>query len=97
MNYVSGTVLKDLGKVPCIYFGDRTQSLKISYLQAFFLPSASFPAASSLPCCLAPLLPGQSLAGSSPGGWPFAWHCRRRALYVRKKGAIALKAAAPFL
>lgn len=25
MNYVSGTVLKDLGKVPCIYFGDRTQ------------------------------------------------------------------------
>lgn len=26
MNYVSGTVLKDLGKVPCIYFGDRTQT-----------------------------------------------------------------------
>ena len=26
MNYVSGTVLKDLGKVPCIYFGDRTHA-----------------------------------------------------------------------
>lgn len=29
MNYVSGTVLKDLGKVPCIYFGDRTQEKRI--------------------------------------------------------------------
>ncbi len=38
MNYVSGTVLKDLGKVPCIYFGDRTQAaVSVSSLAALFL------------------------------------------------------------
>ena len=39
MNYVSGTVLKDLGKVPCIYFGDRTQKARKPLVYGLFFIS----------------------------------------------------------